>query len=133
MLILKHQIKQNSKTNKAMYTPDKYTIEKIATLEDKIAQLTAELEYNKAWLFLDGLAHTQETTLVDYLIPVYGSEKVMAFDKKAFRRGIATTDYFTATKIVKRAISDYKSKTDTKKNPSWASKALKAAKIVDNF
>jgi hypothetical protein len=109
------------------FTPDAYTTNNINELECKIAKLTAELYYNKAWLFLDNLANTQKVFLVDYLAKHYGVNEVNVFNSEDFRRGQ------NCTKIVKTAISNYKSKADTKKNPTWANEALKMAKIVDDY
>jgi hypothetical protein len=113
------------------HIPDQYTVNNIENLEIQLVKISAELEYNKAWLYLDNLAHTQETVLVDYLAKHYGIETKMAFDVDAFRN--TNTGYSSCINIVKRAISTYKSNADTKKNPSWANQALKSAAIVDNY
>ena len=112
------------------FIPDQYSTNKAKSLEEQISKLSAELAYHKAFLFLDELANTQEMVLVDYLVEAYGQKTMMAFDKEAFRRG-NSSEYFMAVNTVKRAISNYKSKTDTKKNPSWAKEAMVMAKIVD--
>lgn len=115
------------------YTPDPYAVQQIAELEKQIAIANSTLEYYKAWLFLDNLAHTQETNYVNYLASHYGREKTFAFyDQDAFRNQ-GTADFSKSVNIVKRAISSYKSSADTKKNPSWANQALKSAIIVDNY
>lgn len=111
---------------------DQYTVNQIETLENKIAELNAELNYNKAWLHLDNLAHTQNTVLVDYLAAHYNESTQPAFDANAFRN-CSNSEYFKCGNIVKRAISSYKIKADTKKNPKWANEAIKAAKIVDEY
>jgi hypothetical protein len=105
---------------------NEYEISKLNELETKIAKLSQEANYLKAWLYLDNLANTQKTILVDYLAAHYGVGEVNSFDEKAF------VDCKNFTARVKSAITIYKSKTDTKANPSWAKEALKMAKIADD-
>ena len=104
-----------------------YEINRVNELGSQIVKLTEEMNKLKAWLYLDNLARTQKTVLADYLAAHYGVSEVMAFDEKAFY------DCKNCTARVKSAISIYKSKADTKKNPTWANEALKMAKIIDDY
>lgn len=115
-----------------MYTLDAYTANRINELAASISTLQAELDSLKAWAYLDELAQTATTKLVDYLAEYYDTEYTKAFESDAFRRGYSS-EYFNATNTVKRAIHQYKRQADTRKSPVWASQAIKAAAIVDAY
>jgi hypothetical protein len=98
--------------------------------EQIIAKAQYKLNYLKAWVYLEALEATAEVKLVDYLAAHYGTET-----EKLFRHKELTQIWSVSNRVktVKDAISSYKGKADTKKNPEWAKEALKAAEIVDQY
>jgi hypothetical protein len=110
-------------------TPCKWTLQRVEELKEEITKAAEELRYLEAVLFLDNLAQTAETVYVDYLAEHYGTEKVKSFESDAFRNLYGGG----AIRVVKSAISRYKSQADTTKNPEWGYKAKKEAKHLDEY
>ena len=107
-----------------------YLEKKVEEITEEIANLQYELCLTKAFVFLETLEATSYNVYVDYLAEHYKTASVKSFPHNEFTEALSFTRMLSK---VKAGISRFKSQTDTKKNPTWAKEAMKAAKIIDNY
>ena len=107
-----------------------YINSQIKEQEKIIAAATEYLDYLTNYKFLCELQESAEVKVIFYLVSYYGATvKCFRYDNLSDNRHVTSNKFST----VKNAISSYKSMSDTQLKPSWAAKAMKAAKIVDAF
>lgn len=100
---------------------------RIAALTESIAAQQKELEFISACEELEKMSETVVIIYCDVLKEYYKKDSYLAFpDLFKYNAGKITAR-------IKNAISMNRISADTKKNPIWANKALKLAKIIDNY
>jgi hypothetical protein len=100
---------------------------RIAALTESIAAAQKELEFLSACEELEAMSQTAVITYCDVLRDHYKKESYLAFPD-LFRYNSSSI-----THKIKHALSMNRISADTKKNPSWGSRALKLAQIMDNY
>lgn len=108
-------------------THKEYTAQEIKDTKEDIAKLQRKLAYLEAVEYLMHIEETAEVTLCPVLAEHYGETS-----RRLFKEGemFATSNPLFYIKI---AVSRFKSLADTNKEPSWAAKARKAAKIINEY